>query len=82
MKRSGDANSTSGDTEPLKKASKLKRSDTIDANDIGLKSDTKMDDEHSTTSKQTQDSQPVETYKTVGCGLHIGRFTVTKFPES
>ncbi len=78
MKRSTDNSSTSGDSEPpQKKGSKLKRSDTIDVTEIGLKTDTKMDEEHTTSAKQTHDSQPVETYKTVGCGLHIGRSITT-----
>lgn len=53
----------------------------MDVNELGLKSDNKMDEDQASAHKQTQESQPVETYKTVGCGLHIGRFTVTKVPE-
>ncbi len=38
MKRSGENTSTSGESEPpQKKGSKLKRSDTIDVTEIGLK---------------------------------------------
>ncbi len=81
MKRSSDVNSVSGESESGKKSSKLKRTDTMDVNELGLKSDNKMDEDQASAHKQTQESQPVETYKTVGCGLHIGRFTVTKVPE-
>lgn len=73
MKRSSDTSSISGESESQKKSSKLKRSDTMDVNELEIKSETKMDEEPSSAPKQSQDSQPVETYKTVGCGLHIGR---------
>ena len=77
MKRSHTDSGARTPPEPevLKKPYKLKKSDTVDVAEIDLQTgnDESAKNVGGTLSERLE-VYPVETYKTVGCGLHVGMF--------